>query len=112
MENIQVMLVTGSYYRGSIIADRLQSLLGDEFEVFTCYRDYNAEANAPDCDVIIGDNTCKTRDNNGVSYPIFYSARKLARNYKIHYISMFWMNVATAWLVAIIIRNLTSSKNK
>ncbi len=112
MEDIQVMIVTSDYYRGAIVTDRLQELLGDKFEVFGCYRDYNAEENAPNCDVIIGDGTCKTRDDNGVSYPMFYSARSTARKYKIHYISMFWTNILTAWLISIIIKRLTSSKNK
>lgn len=101
---MKIMIVSRDSDRGSRVVDRLQSLLGDKYDVFGCYRDYHAEIIAEDCFFILGDGTCKTYiEESGGICTIFYSSLLLALKNKVPYLPMFTCNPLTAWIVAIII---------
>ncbi len=81
------LIVSSRYYAGEKLANLLREKLPDA-EINVAYRDYNAVAMAADADLIIGDGTCKTRDETGVSIPIRYSSRELAKEHNKPYLSM------------------------
>ena len=85
---INILVVSGSFYSTERLVQDLGSALGPNVRIVAKYRDYHAKESAPWTDIIVGDGTCKTRDEFGTSMPIQFDGRKLASEHGKVFVKM------------------------
>lgn len=86
MAKIVIMVVSADFYGTEKFVNELESLIGDIADIQAVHRTYHAENAAPNVDIIVGDYTCKERDEH-MPYGVVYSHVSLARHHGKKYFS-------------------------
>ena len=85
--SLTILVVTSEYYR-TIEIRNLSTEAGLDATIIGCFRDYHFTHRIADADIVIGDGTCKTRGDDGVSYPILFDAGQRAKKLNLPFIQI------------------------